>query len=1595
MSAPSTDSTKPPIKPSKSAPDSKTAGPTRKDTNSPASATGRRPRPRNDSPKTINQPETVAESKAGSARRGSQRGGRSGARGRGGAQSAEGGRSNSANQDSAQAPAADPDVALSSLKNIISELKDGGPLSSNSSTASSPILPASGTILASAGTASPIRTNPKPTGGRSNSNPRSQKKITSSPGPPTIVPPPPASSGPTSAVLNPNAGGFQPGGLGPIHDMKDEGLITPTASNFDLMTGLPHGAGGPGSVGSMPGFSRAGPTPGGGFVGSQGRFSFPGPGNQQHQQQQAAQVHAQIAAFSNQQQQAFLAQQVQLQQLAAGGFPGAGDALATASAQAAAVAALRQPGVRFAQSPGGLDQQASEQLMVEQMNIQRQLEALQLQQQDLIARFVEQQQQQQQQPDAPSPRQANPHQRRQSGQQSSFSGMGNFGQPGTFGTLPPQASPAGTKSHARRHSVKVQTGSAPGTAAASQALADITSPASATNTFSSPLGGHGGGFGSFGGSAGGGFTFPPNSNRQAHQGHNQRDSFSGFNDEGYGSAGGNGNGNGFGHQRRQSSISSLAGWNVPVSAQAPLAEAQAHLSQLAAYRASSGHARVPSFGMSQGGGAGPGQLAMASYGGGIGAPGQNNQMRKSLFAPYLPQASIGPLLAAGKLVMGTLRVNKRNRSDAYISTDVLDADVYVCGSKDRNRALEGDVVVVELLEVDEVWGTKKDKEAKKAKKEESSSFDPRATRNQRRQAKAADDVEVEGQGLLLMQDEEVSDETKPQYAGHVVAVIERAPGQLFTGQLGVLRPSSAATAARQESERREREGVDLRANQNGPPQPPPRIVWFRSSDKRVPLIAIPTEQAPPDFVDNSEAYQNKIFVACIKRWPISSLHPFGTLVEELGPIGDIETETAALLKDCNFSTDPFTDSVIKCLPQTPWTVPEREAQPEVRKDLRDHRVFTIDPETARDLDDALHVKKLDDGNFEVGVHIADVSHFVKPNNALDREARKRATTVYLVQRAVPMLPPTLCEHLCSLNPGVDKLTFSVIFTLTPDGKVVSTWFGKTLINSKVKLAYEDAQEVIEGKALPARRDIDDRDGVQADILMLAGIAKHMRHRRFEENGALKIDNVKVVFGLDEHGMPEDCHAFQRKEANEMIEEFMLLANMAVAGKIASGLPDQALLRRHEAPIDRRLDAFAGRMKRLGIEIDSSSAGSIMHSFSAVTDLAEKATLQHLSTKSMQRAKYFCTGMLDISKYHHYALNVPLYTHFTSPIRRYADIIVHRQLEAILQANPNAVEGPRFGLDAEAVSKIAQTCNMRKDAAKLAQEQSAHLFLCVLISDLTARYGPVIRQGTVIGVLDEAFDVLVQEFGIEKRVHADNIPTEKIEYDEATNSLELHWKKGVNVLDWLADSQNDAHLQKVKHQAEHHAKMMGADSGRAAEEEKLFEDDDEDEGEGEGEKGLHGNWAAELRRKKMERSEQHRKSTNNDFKFDGVDATRATQTVRELQTGKLACEHVALVRSLRLTVLVLLRSAGLDHVGPVQVAADHQGSRRQPVRRLSELITLAGIPSCPRSLVPSHSLAVCSSFLKPQSNKVFTSHATPPPLLHSPSLSRSFRILSQI
>jgi protein SSD1 len=280
-----------------------------------------------------------------------------------------------------------------------------------------------------------------------------------------------------------------------------------------------------------------------------------------------------------------------------------------------------------------------------------------------------------------------------------------------------------------------------------------------------------------------------------------------------------------------------------------------------------------------------------------------------------------------------------------------------------------------------------------------------------------------------------------------------------------LRPSSQATKEKQEAERQAREGANSRPQQDRQ-QDKPKIVWFKPTDKRVPLIAIPTEQAPRDFVENHQAYQNKIFVACIKRWPITSLHPFGTLVEQLGEMGEVKIETDAVLRDNNFGPDEFADAVVRSVQLDDWNLETEDKEAlATRKDFRDEKVFTIVTENGGSSDSAYHVKDLGDGTLEVGVHVADVGHFIKPNSLVDREARKRGTGVYLVNRTVPLLPTKLADDILSLNAGNERLAMSIVFHIdkeTGEVKADKTWAGKSIVKSTANVPFETVDKVVEG-----------------------------------------------------------------------------------------------------------------------------------------------------------------------------------------------------------------------------------------------------------------------------------------------------------------------------------------------------------------------------------------------------------------------------------------------------------------------------------------------------------------------------------------------------
>ncbi|MGM9860912.1 MAG: ribonuclease R, partial [Muribaculaceae bacterium] len=328
-----------------------------------------------------------------------------------------------------------------------------------------------------------------------------------------------------------------------------------------------------------------------------------------------------------------------------------------------------------------------------------------------------------------------------------------------------------------------------------------------------------------------------------------------------------------------------------------------------------------------------------------------------------------------------------------------------------------------------------------------------------------------------------------------------------------------------------------------------------------------------------------------------------------------------------------------------------------RLDMRDVTTFTIDPKDAKDFDDALSIRRLPNGNWEVGVHIADVTHYVKPDTIIDREAQDRATSVYLVDRVVPMLPEHLCNEICSLRPNEDKLTFSVIFEMTDKGKVVRHNIARTVIRSDRRFAYEEAQQVIE----TGQGDFAD------EILTLDRLAKILRKERFD-NGSVDFDRVEVRFEIDDKGHPIDVYFKESKDANKLIEEFMLLANRAVAtfvGTLAGKKKGKAFVYRvHDMPDPGKLEDLAKLSKTFGYRLRTSGNShdvnrSLNRMLVDIKGKGEENLLSTLAVRAMAKAIYTTNNI------GHYGLGFDYYTHFTSPIRRYPDMMVHRLLERYL------------------------------------------------------------------------------------------------------------------------------------------------------------------------------------------------------------------------------------------------------------------------------------------------------------------------------------------
>jgi protein SSD1 len=489
-------------------------------------------------------------------------------------------------------------------------------------------------------------------------------------------------------------------------------------------------------------------------------------------------------------------------------------------------------------------------------------------------------------------------------------------------------------------------------------------------------------------------------------------------------------------------------------------------------------------------------------------------------------------------------------------------------------------------------------------------------------------------------------------------------------------------------------------------------------------------------------------------------------------MGDLKVETDALLRDNNFSSDEFSDAVLRSVGLQDWSLEkEEEAALAERRDYREETTFTVDYNGGAELGNAVHVKSRPDGKIDIGIHVADIAHFVKPNSLVDREAKKRGTSVQLKNRFCALLPPKLSTEVCSLTPEQDRLTVSVVFSVNPHTGAVGegdSWVGRSIIKSAGKLSLQEIDD-----ALTNPSEYKNTTVPVNTIQILNAVAQKFREARLGAGGE-PIAPLRLLQQLDDENNPVQDNLFDSTQALELVEELVHKANAYVAQRLAEGLPEKALLRRQSAPNPRRLQTFVERMTALGYDIDSSGSGALQNSLFKVDDPDLRKGMETLLVKSMQRAKYFIAGKTGKHLWPHYSLNLPLYTHFTNPTRRYADIIVHRQLEAVLS------EGKiEFTDDLENLVKTAESSNTKKDSAQNAQEQSVHIESCRTMDKKRQEVnGDLIAEGIVLCVYESAFDVLIPEWGFEKRVHCDQLPLKKAEFRKEKRVLELYWEKGV-------------------------------------------------------------------------------------------------------------------------------------------------------------------------------------------------------------------------
>eukprot|EP00730_Choanoeca_flexa_P008168 TRINITY_DN12453_c0_g5_i17.p1 TRINITY_DN12453_c0_g5~~TRINITY_DN12453_c0_g5_i17.p1 ORF type:complete len:1043 (+),score=227.73 TRINITY_DN12453_c0_g5_i17:1776-4904(+) len=540
-------------------------------------------------------------------------------------------------------------------------------------------------------------------------------------------------------------------------------------------------------------------------------------------------------------------------------------------------------------------------------------------------------------------------------------------------------------------------------------------------------------------------------------------------------------------------------------------------------------------------------------------------------------------------------------------------------------------------------------------------------------------------------------------------------------------------------------------------------------DPRLPKIRIATS--------NKAALMDQRLVVRVDDWPVDSMHPNGHLVRSLGVIGDLDTETAAMLIENTISAPPFTPAQLAEMPintpEQPWHPSDVEAQR--RRDLRNsHFIFSIDPLGCEDVDDTLCVRQLRNNMVELSVHIADVSHFVRPGMLTNAEASSRGTTIYLADRRYDMLPAVLSADLCSLHDQVERYAMSVIWTIDEQGQVVDTWFGRTLIRSAYKLHYELAQALFDGlpmdqaiaqvpnlKGLPRSEQEARVERLRAAVSLLIETSRRLKSQRTDAGG-LQLESDEIRVKLDKHhSTVQELLPKTELEIHGVVAECMIYANRAVAERIATVFPSRAILRRHPLPDKPQFAELHALASAAGVTIDTSSNKALAESL----DVAGQAggteldkMLRLVATQAMTEAEYFNTGDVAANDWFHYGLGLEQYTHFTSPIRRYADVLAHRLLMASLVIQPNKGDQPfepeyaqRLLAEAPTATELTAICaniNVRNRCSKAVQRDSLAFFQALYFKQQSHKTTAV---ANILNLREGGILVYLPDFGLKDYV----------------------------------------------------------------------------------------------------------------------------------------------------------------------------------------------------------------------------------------------------